>query len=748
MALLWPDVVSAAGAPIVKLKKVPAATVQPAPRGLTPTPQAHGPEALPLLTPNPRAFEKAKRAADRRAAPGSAFGPSPSAPAGPSPLTPAVATLNQPGSAATDNTGQFAPPDTTGSIGPNNYVEMVNKRVAVYDRTNLSQLDADSLDTFAAASGPCDPQIAWDNQAARWFYVVLAPCSLNQPQYLLAVGWSKTSSPTPLPTSSSRGNWCSFLLSTGTELEDYPKLGHNDKHFIIGVNGFTNGTTFAGSKLVAIEKPSVGDTSCTAPPIFSTGALANSDSTPAWTPEPANTADGGTNGYVIATHTPPTTTNSNLMAWHLSGGGGGGAPTLTADGLINVSSYGIPPSVPQPGTANVLDSLDTRLTQAVAETDPSVGVKAVWTQHTINSASGRSVVRWYELLPGLCSGGTCPAGAKRQEGTISSSSDFGFNGAISPTGSGQDAVIHYNLGSGSRLAEIHTQSRQSGLTLGTTEGDVTLGTSSAADQDGSCAGGPPPTCRWGDYAGATPDPTNTDTVWGSNQALGTANGSNAAWTTRNFALKIFASYPRPKGATPTRVSLTPAYKACTAANRTHNAPLSIPSCNPPQPTSRFLTVGTPDANGLTANSIGSVLFRVTGVGTSSENIAINVSMTDVRCQGTTGGCAAGALPPYTGVLHFKTTFRVTDKANGGADGTTSDYPLQFSVLCAPAGAGVGSTCSTNTTINAVVGASAIVQGQRAIWQLPGPVDLYDGGSTGAFNASDATLFAEGGLFAP
>ena len=41
------------------------------------------------------------------------------------------------------------------------------------------------------------------------------------------------------------------------------------------------------------------------------------------------------------------------------------------------------------------------------------------------------------------------------------------------------------------------------------------------------------------------------------------------------------AYARPKGATPLRVSLVPAYQACAVPNREHGPPLVNPSCNPP-----------------------------------------------------------------------------------------------------------------------------------------------------------------------
>src|SRR5690242_20853895 len=70
------------------------------------------------------------------------------------------------------------------------------------------------------------------------------------------------------------------------------------------------------------------------------------------------------------------------------------------------------------------------------------------------------------------------------------------------------------------------------------------------------------------------------------------------------------SHVRPKGATPLRASLVPAFKACGTPNRTHGAPLAFPSCNPPVQASSYLTVGTPDANGAPSNSIGSILLKV------------------------------------------------------------------------------------------------------------------------------------------
>ena len=95
-----------------------------------------------------------------------------------------------------------------------------------------------------------------------------------------------------------------------------------------------------------------------------------------------------------------------------------------------------------------------------------------------------------------------------------------------------------------------------------------------------------------------------------------------------------ATHPRPKGATPLRASTVPAYKACTTPNRTHGAPLAFPSCNPPVPASAYLTVGSPDANGAPANSVGSVRIDakvgVPGPPDDSD-VLLKASISDVRC---------------------------------------------------------------------------------------------------------------------
>jgi hypothetical protein len=205
------------------------------------------------------------------------------------------------------------------------------------------------------------------------------------------------------------------------------------------------------------------------------------------------------------------------------------------------------------------------------------------------------------------------------------------------------------------------------------------------------------------------------------------------------------AYARPKGAGPLRVSLVPAYDQCTAPNRVHGSPLSHPSCNPPVQSSGQLTIGSPDANQRTANSIGSAKLRVVpgNAGAPDEaDVVFTASITDVRLKSD--------LSDYTGELELAAVLRITDKLNGTApvdSGTTADLPFPVTVPCAATvNTGIGSTCSVNTTADAVL-PGAVQELKRTIWQLAA-VRVNDGGPDGLAATPDNTLFATQGIFVP
>jgi hypothetical protein len=211
---------------------------------------------------------------------------------------------------------------------------------------------------------------------------------------------------------------------------------------------------------------------------------------------------------------------------------------------------------------------------------------------------------------------------------------------------------------------------------------------------------------------------------------------------------VTTGYPRPRGATPLFLPLVPVYEQCASANTTHGAPFAFVSCNPPVPASDYLTVGTPDANGAAANSVGSLKLKVRPGDPSTTadeaDISIGFSLSDVRKQSD--------LSDYAGELLVATTFRITDKLNGASQtlpGTLADMPLSTSLPCvATADTTVGGACTLNTTLDGLL-PGAVTEGKRSIFKTIGDVQVYDGGADAdADTASDNTLFAGSGLFVP
>jgi subtilisin-like proprotein convertase family protein len=480
--------------------------------------------------------ERARRIRLRTHAASSPVAPMAAAPYGPAPNV----LLNQLGLGPTAGVN---PSDVGAAIGPDYFVQGVNSTgIAVFRRSDLSLVTGPVTGgSFAnAPSGQevLDTQFMWDESAQRWFYSFTYKKWVNNVRSSgLLYGWSKTSDPTDLAH-----GWCQMRIDTGQDFEDRPKLSTSATYIVLGTNADPVGGSYY-SRIWTIPKPANGSTTCPTAPqagITAFGApttpLKSTDGNVVDSPVPAIASDGGSTVYVVAADD-DAATNSQIMVWHVTASG-----QLVADGNVAVSPYSAPPLAPQPKGYDKLDTIDQRLSNAVARTDPDVGATAVWTQQVIAdpAGTGRSVIRWYELIPSACGGGTCTASARRQQGEVNDATTWLFNSSISPTGVGNEAVVQYNSASSSQLAQIRASSRVSSTPLGQMGSPVTIATSAAPDQDFTSFDSRPG-CRWGDYSAATPDPNDPHTVWGSSQVIGPPSGTAQHWTSRNFAVQASPS---------------------------------------------------------------------------------------------------------------------------------------------------------------------------------------------------------------
>jgi hypothetical protein len=258
----------------------------------------------------------------------------------------------------------------------------------------------------------------------------------------------------------------------------------------------------------------------------------------------------------------------------------------------------------------------------------------------------------------------------RQQGDVVSGTDFVFNGAVSPSIGGDSAAVFYNRGGASTLPVIGARTRSSSTPLGSLDaGELLVGQSSAADQDFTCA--PTTPCRWGDYAGASPDPANPGVVWGSNQVTGGCLficGFFAQWQTRNFAVVASTT------ATPvlTTITVSPASASVQTGGTQQFTATGLDQFGKalsPQPTFSWSVgggVGTIGAAGLFSATTAGGPFAVTAASGGVSGIA-SVTVTDFsispspasqsikRGQSTSYSVTITRLSGFTGSVAFTVT---------------------------------------------------------------------------------------------
>jgi len=121
------------------------------------------------------------------------------------------------------------PPDTTGDVGPNHYIQMVNgggTYVSIYNKTG-TLLVRFILSTLWA-SGPCtgdggDPVVVYDEMADRWLLAQFPPA--DSPNLCFAV--SQTNDPT--------GAFYLYTFNTGS-FPDYFKIGAWPNGYYVSAN--------------------------------------------------------------------------------------------------------------------------------------------------------------------------------------------------------------------------------------------------------------------------------------------------------------------------------------------------------------------------------------------------------------------------------------------------------------------------------------------------------------------------------
>lgn len=427
-----------------------------------------------------------------------------------------------------DPAARVAPPDTTGDVGPNHYVQWVNLRYAIYTLTRdaNNQISGFSLVSgfpkngnvvWQGFGGRCqsdndgDPIVQYDQLADRW---ILTQFAVSSTPYTQCVAVSTSPDPT--------GTYFRYAFSYNKSFNDYPKMGVWPDAYYITYNMFRNGRSFTGNTVCAFERDKML--------IGASARQACVNTTGGHSLEPAD-LEGTTLPPAGSPNLLMSITTSAVQFWRFSVNWAAGTGTLTGPTTVaGVAAFsracGGGACIPQPGTTTQLDTLADRLMYRLSYRKFGDHESLV-INHSVTSGTGVGI-RWYELrnAAGQTFGSAAPV--LFQQGTFAPSNDFRWMGSAAMDKTGGIA-IGYNISNASTIVpSIRYAYRGPADPLGTmgNETSVLVGSGS---QTGNLT-------RWGDYSTISVDPVDGCTLVFTTQ-FQPANG-NFNWSTFIHSFKL------------------------------------------------------------------------------------------------------------------------------------------------------------------------------------------------------------------
>lgn len=442
---------------------------------------------LPTMSQSAYATEKAAAASAARSPkpePTSAVA-SPSV-AGPSLAAPTVIGQNfrgidQPKACA------CGPSDTHGVVGPSHYVQIVNSRIVMYNKSTKKIVKSASLNSFFNYTGAeskmvFDPRAAYDAVAQRYIFTGAAFVESNNEQYFF-IAVSKTSSPT--------GEfWVYKLLVNGGDPKvffDYPQLGMDRDAILVTANVFGTdgypGTPYFFKKSALYT--GIGFAYSSFPKL-----------TP-WTLASTRVLDDNATTFMVSARgSGVSITKLGFMDT------GSDTPKLTERAEIPVASFTMAPDARQPGTNATLDTLESRFVDSSTQFG-----NRLFNAHTV-AHSGHPTPMFYEfdtIKNNVTQSGFFGASTTSDDWNASLAANT--SGEVFVTYSSTDTVVK---------PQVRVSGKQS--TDAYIPAGVALTTSSTVFTTPSPA-------RWGDYSSTTLDPSAVSgcaanrRAWGTNQIV-------------------------------------------------------------------------------------------------------------------------------------------------------------------------------------------------------------------------------------
>ena len=411
------------------------------------------------------------------------------------------------------------PPDVSGDVGPNHFVQAINAgggtSVIIYDKDLNVLKSAFSLDALGSgncSSGYGDPIILYDRLADRWF---LSEFSQNGNQLCLYV--SKTADPT--------GEYYHYAFTGANGFPDYPKYGVWSDAYYAGTNepGVPTIYAFDRNRMLTGASATYQSFNISRLSGFGFQMLMPSDLDGA-TPPPTGAPNYFMRHRDTESHGSGNCPNGGgldcleifelKVDWDNSANSAVTGPIIVPtsefdSNLCGLSSF---ECIRQSGSSVLLDPLREVIMQRLQYRNFGSYETLVGNFSTDASGTDRAGIRWFELRK-VGSG----SWTLHQEGTYSPDTHSRWMGSAAMDGSGNIAVA-YNVSSNT----MHPSLRYAGRLASDPQGTLPQGEGILIN--GSAPNG---SFRYGDYSQISVDPTDDCTFWFTGQY-----NPSSQWNTR------------------------------------------------------------------------------------------------------------------------------------------------------------------------------------------------------------------------
>ena len=438
-------------------------------------------------------------------------------------------TINFNGLTNANNTGgRVTPPDPTGDVGPNHYVQAVNSMLQIYNKSGTSLYGPVTTSTIWngflgnwAGHNDGDAIVLYDENADRWIisqFAVDCGSAGSYTEYEL-VAVSTSADPT--------GSYYRYAFQFDY-MPDYPKLGVWNDGYYLAVNRFNtnSGGSFVGSAACVLQRSKmlIGDTSAHMI-YFKTETLGGSGSSSGSSCYAMLPSD--CDGTFPATATPnyfvyDDQATSELRIWALHADWITPVnSSFTYNTKLTVAAFTKLNTVSQQGTTNKLDGLGDRM--MFRNQYRNFGTYESFVTCRSVTVSAAAAIRWYEYRK------TGSVFSLYQQSTYAPGDGKSrWMGSIAMNALG-DIGLAYSVSSSSMYPSIYFTGRLATdpinqLTI--PEGIIQTGTVAMTGAT-----------RWGDYSAVNVDPTDNQTFWTTQEYVGTYGGS-WPWATKIASFKF------------------------------------------------------------------------------------------------------------------------------------------------------------------------------------------------------------------